>query len=113
MQLGKGSCSSEKHIQQRLLEVNNVKCRDVDQEMCKGAAPQETDATLGVKHRQPLQTLSTVFTSSTLAKRLFLCLPVHDLVWESNENELHLKFPVFLRVPAIPFPLTGGFLDKF
>lgn len=85
MQLGKGNCSSEKHIQQRLAEVNNVKCRDVDQK-CKGAAPQETDAALGVMHRQPLQTLSTVFTLSTLAKSSFLCLPEHDLAWESHEN---------------------------
>lgn len=66
--------------------MNNVKCRDVVQEKCKGAAPQETDAAQGVMHRQPLQTPSTVFTLSSSAKRLFLCLPEHDLVWESHEN---------------------------
>lgn len=87
MQLGKGSCSSEKHIKQRLIAVNNVKSRDLDQRgKCKGAAPQETDAARGVMHRQPLQTLSAVFTLSSLAKRLFLSLPDHDLMWENHEN---------------------------
>lgn len=113
VQLGEGSWPSDKYLKQRLTAGSNMKHRDLTlEEKCAGAAPRRTDPVLSVTHRQILQTLSSVITLSPLAKRVVLCLPECDLGWESHENQLRLKFPVFLSHPCHTLPIDWGLLEQ-